>query len=118
MELNSIIGLLILHFISDFILQSDWMAQNKSNSNKVLGLHVLTYSIPFLLIGPTFAVVNGIFHFITDYVTSRITKRLWAKKRSSLVLCYNRSGSIITLHSVINIVSLRSQVTCTKTTRY
>lgn len=80
MELNSIIGLLILHFISDFILQSDWMAQNKSNSNKVLGLHVLTYSIPFLLIGPTFAVVNGIFHFITDYVTSRITKRLWAKK--------------------------------------
>lgn len=80
MELSSVILLLVLHFVSDFLLQSDWMAQNKSSSNKALGLHVLLYSIPFIIISPIFALINGVAHFITDYVTSRITKNLWEKK--------------------------------------
>lgn len=79
MELNSIFMILTLHFLSDFILQSNWMAQNKSSSNKALGLHIFIYSVPFLLIGWKYAILNGVFHFITDYITSRITKKLWSK---------------------------------------
>jgi len=78
--LSTIILLVSLHFVSDFILQSDWMAQNKSSSNKALGIHVIVYSIPFLIIGPLYALVNGILHFFTDYVSSRVSKKLWEKK--------------------------------------
>jgi len=71
--------LLIIHFISDFLLQSDWMAQNKSKSNKALLLHVSVYSLPFmLLISPLYGIINGILHFAVDYFTSRRTSKLWA----------------------------------------
>jgi len=77
----TVIALCFVHFFADFICQSDWMAQNKSSSNKALGLHVVCYSIPFLLFGLKFAIVTGILHFIIDYITSRITKKLWEKKQ-------------------------------------
>lgn len=89
--------LLIYHWLGDFVLQTHYMATNKSSSNRVLASHVLTYSsviglgtavvlillrmfsVEALLI---FTVLNGILHFITDYVTSRITKYLWASNRT------------------------------------
>ena len=80
MGLGSILLILFLHFFADFILQNDYMAQNKSSSNKALGLHVLLYSLPFIIISPLYALINGIAHFITDYISSRITKKLWQKQ--------------------------------------
>lgn len=69
-----------LHFLSDFILQTDSMAMNKSKSNAWLGLHVLVYSLPFLLVfGWKFALVNYLGHFATDWISSRVTSRLWQK---------------------------------------
>jgi len=77
MEINTIIYILIAHFIGDFIFQSNYMALNKSSSNKVLFLHILTYSIPLLVLNVYWAILNSLLHFIVDYVTSRVNKRLW-----------------------------------------
>ncbi len=74
------ISLLILHFLGDFILQSDWMALNKSNLKNPLPLlaHVLVYSTCFILSG-TWPFIVWVFltHLITDAITSNITKVLW-----------------------------------------
>lgn len=83
----AVVALIVVHFVADFVLQSDTMAKNKSKSSKWLGIHILCYMGPLLLFcfslgwigGLLFTLVNGAAHFATDYVTSRITSRLWAK---------------------------------------
>lgn len=77
----TVIGLLSLHFLADFILQSDEMARGKSTSNKWLGLHVLVYTIIFMIVGPTYAILNGVLHFITDWFTSRLSAKMWKAER-------------------------------------
>lgn len=71
------ISLLGLHFLGDFLLQSDWMALNKSKSWLALYLHVLVYSLCFLPFGMAFVGITFLLHFLTDAITSRITSRLW-----------------------------------------
>lgn len=69
-----------LHFIADFILQTDYMAVNKSKSNRVLLGHALCYASPFILIvGIKYGLLNGLLHFGTDYISSRVTSNLWSK---------------------------------------
>lgn len=76
------IVLIWMHFISDFIFQTDMMALNKSKSNKWLTIHIAAYSTPFLIFGWRFALVNAAAHWVTDFITSRITSALWkAEKR-------------------------------------
>lgn len=71
------LGLVLAHFIGDFLLQSDWMALNKGKNWKALAWHVLVYSACFLPWGWQFAVMTAILHFITDALTSRWTTKLW-----------------------------------------
>lgn len=59
---------LILHLLGDYVLQSDWMANNKTKSSVAAGCHALVYSLPFLLLSPSwlaFAVILGT-HFLID----------------------------------------------------
>lgn len=75
-----------LHFVADFILQSDKVSKTKSGDNAVLAYHVMLYSLPFIPFaawympaGATaaFVGINLAAHFITDYITSRMTSKLW-----------------------------------------
>lgn len=78
----------ISHFVGDFLLQSDWMALNKSKWNQsldgfnALGIHCLVYAACFLWVGWVFAGITLFAHLITDAITSKITTKLWlAEKR-------------------------------------
>ena len=80
MELLPLIGIILIHLLSDFFLQSQDMAINKSTSNKWLMYHVTVYSLPFLVFfGWKYAAINWVLHFWTDYVSSRTSKHFWEK---------------------------------------
>lgn len=88
MILWAFLYLLAIHWVADFILQTHWQASNKSKNWNALLCHVGSYALAlytasFLLfdwyVATAFALVNGILHFATDAVTSRITSRLYAK---------------------------------------
>jgi hypothetical protein len=78
------ISLMFAHWAGDFLLQSGWMAVEKSRSLGALSAHVATYSAVLLvaslcLVPPVLAVqfvlVNMAMHFLIDAVTSRVTRR-------------------------------------------
>ena len=74
-------ALLIVHWIADFTLQSDKMATRKSSCWGWLLFHCLIYSACFSMFGSLRLVVWLLLtHFLIDFITSRITKYLWAKK--------------------------------------
>ena len=84
-----VLSILIIHWVADFVLQSDWMAINKSKNNLALLAHVFTYCNTWGIVGlfffgfipvALFYVYNFILHFITDYCTSRLNAYLWEKE--------------------------------------
>ena len=64
---------LILHLIGDYLLQSHWMAQRKTESHVAAGCHAVVYSLPFLLIAsiPAFLVILVTHFFIDRYRLAR-----------------------------------------------
>lgn len=95
--------IILIHWIADFVFQSRQMGENKSKSNYWLTMHVLTYSFItticwslLLFIDPSqFPVIDYnllnrfelslifIFgmHWVTDYITSRVTGKFAVEKR-------------------------------------
>lgn len=82
--MKTIILLVWLHYLGDFILQTDKMALNKSSSYKWLSIHVLVYTIPLFILGWKFALVNGAAHFATDFVTSTFSSKAYAAGKRGL----------------------------------
>ena len=91
-SLYTVSTVLIVHWIFDFFLQTNWQATNKSKNNYALAQHVKVYSIGLLLLGFLnlnmfdhtwmmigFVAVNAVAHFFVDYVTSRASSSLYAK---------------------------------------
>lgn len=90
--------IIFIHWIADFVLQTDWQAQNKSKSNFALLSHTSNYSLVWLLPmclvfgvmkeGETtewifwssiyFGMITFVVHTITDYFTSRLNSKLWS----------------------------------------
>lgn len=99
MTLGVIFSVLIVHWLADFVLQTDKQAKGKSKNWGDLLSHTYTYSQVWLfasclligLINKTqttqwyiwhsivFATITFIAHTITDYFTSRLNSKLWAK---------------------------------------
>ncbi len=59
---------LVAHAIGDYILQSDWMASEKTKKTAAALAHVLTYSLPFLFLTTSWKALLFIAgtHFIID----------------------------------------------------
>jgi len=43
---------LLAHVVGDYLLQSDWMARNKTTRSLPAVVHAVTYSVPFLVLRP------------------------------------------------------------------
>lgn len=59
---------LFCHAIGDYVLQSDWMATEKTKRSVAALCHVLTYMLPFLFLRPSLAALAFIVstHFVID----------------------------------------------------
>ncbi len=81
--------LLLIHFAGDFLFQSTDMAINKATSLKWLSIHIGVYTF-ILFIGSivlfglnaavVYALINGGIHFVTDFFTSKMNARLYARE--------------------------------------
>jgi hypothetical protein len=99
MNLITIFVVLLTHWVADFILQTDKQAKGKSKNWSDLLAHTVNYSLVWifvscLLIGYinkthttqwyvlhslAFAGITFVAHTLTDYFTSRLNAKLWAK---------------------------------------
>jgi len=59
---------IIAHMIGDYVLQSDWMAQEKTKRSLAAFAHVVTYVLPFLFLTQDPIVLATIVgtHFVID----------------------------------------------------
>lgn len=95
MSLIVIFSIIFIHWVADFVLQTHWQAINKSKDNKALLVHTATYSFVWFCLGSIwvlfnmdvynhwsltiFTLITFVTHTITDYFTSRLNSKLWAK---------------------------------------
>ncbi len=59
---------LVAHAVGDYVLQSDWMATEKTKRSVAALAHVAAYALPFLVLGASWsalAVIMGS-HFVID----------------------------------------------------
>lgn len=85
--------LLATHYVADFVLQTNWQATNKSKNNLALLDHVAVYTavlaaVSVLMFGLTalwfaFVWINAVLHYCTDYVTSRLSSKHFARAMES-----------------------------------
>lgn len=73
---------LVAHAVGDYLLQSEWMAREKTRRSFAALVHCLTYVLPFLLLTQnpfTIAIIAGT-HFVIDrWHLARYVA--WAKNR-------------------------------------
>jgi len=71
---------LVLHALGDYVTQSDWMAQNKTQSVLPAVVHATVYTLPFLFLTQSWIALAFICgtHFIIDHW--RLARYIcWAK---------------------------------------
>jgi len=89
---NTIILVLIAHWVADFLCQNSYMAENKHHNFYALHSHVSTYTIFLFLIlaNPLlhfdikylfyFSLLNSVLHGFIDFFTSKISHKFWRDK--------------------------------------
>ena len=77
-KMSKFIVLIWCHFVGDFLLQPRIIAENKLKNYVYLIYHCLLYTLCLAPFGVLlFMFLNGVAHFIIDFVTSKITSSLW-----------------------------------------
>lgn len=93
MTIEVILGVILLHWFADFVLQTHWQATNKSTNPNALIAHTAIYSTVIAVASllyygvifglPALALVvlwaTFVLHTATDYVTSKINSWFWKK---------------------------------------
>jgi hypothetical protein len=93
MKIEIILLLLLIHWVADFVMQTDKQAQGKANNFTDLVSHTLNYSL-ILWVGVMvlskfdvwncfyFFIITFIAHTFTDFFTSKINKSYWKRGKS------------------------------------
>lgn len=71
---------LVAHLVGDYILQSHWMANEKTKRSLAAGIHALCYTVPFVFITQSLvalAIICGTHFLIDRYRLARFV--VWAK---------------------------------------
>ncbi len=89
-----IVLILFIHFVADFICQSDRVATGKSKDIVILTEHIVLYGsvllVAIAIINFTYYKFNDLglyvgvnmgLHLITDFFTSKLTTYLWVKEK-------------------------------------
>lgn len=73
------LSVIILHWLADWPLQSNWIALHKAKHWDVLVIHVTIYTFVFYLAGFSWHFLTATFllHLLTDAITSRLTSKFW-----------------------------------------
>jgi hypothetical protein len=120
--------IIVIHFIADFIFQNEFMATNKSSSNEALLAHTIVYTIVwvipagFIFAQPcdasaigycinavsvlAFLAITFIAHTVTDYITSRVTKKKFENKEYYALPPRMGAFAIIGLDQVLHYAQL------------
>lgn len=69
---------LLAHLWGDYVIQNDWMANNKTKSTVVCLIHVLTYTVPFLFLTLDWRKLAAI--ALTHFLIDRFRLALWIVK--------------------------------------
>ena len=80
MEPLLLVYLLFVHWFADFVLQTEEMAEKKSEPyNFALLEHCFIYGACFIVatLNPLYGLALGFIHFPVDYYTSRVNKQLY-----------------------------------------
>jgi len=75
---------LVAHAVGDYILQSDWMANEKTRKSLAAGAHAATYTLPFVALSqsPLALAAIALTHFVIDrWRLARFV--VWAKNLPS-----------------------------------
>ena len=105
MTLTIIISVLLIHFVSDFLYQTNKQTLNKGKSIKELLKHTTIYSIlsgcllqimvqedmfgaQETLLPIYFTLITFITHTVVDYFTSKLTSKLWILGIRIGAFCY------------------------------
>lgn len=59
---------LLCHLVGDYVIQSDWMASEKTRQSFAASVHAVSYALPFLFLAPSLAGLIFIVatHFVID----------------------------------------------------
>jgi hypothetical protein len=116
--LTEIFTIIIIHWLADFVFQDEKWALGKSKNWGDLLKHTSIYSLlwftPILLLfednyylyTPLFVLITFIAHTITDYFTSRIVSKKFAKQHYGSAIPNFGAFSIIGFDQVLHYIQL------------